>query len=441
MTQGPSFIFFIGKRGERVKLKAKDIVLTAVFLLAAVAALFLILWPEGETPERSLPLTNETETRQPAEPDTVTVDEPEESETEAPETEPPETEPADSEPEETEPEETEAEETEPEEIHIPELSVRTETIRQTAEFEGLETLLRWSAPLRWIADPSSYVQQAPETADGEDAAGPAQEDRFIQVPAKVSYLYYNLITGEEIGFRADEVRYAASLVKVPFIYSLLREIEAFEADPANRDEFGTLIYEGENRKYDLSEEWTYDPLTMEVEGSGKIFEEEEPPTLTWEELIQYAILYSDNVAVDQLRQRFGYASYNSLLWRLGVQGIATGDMNLSPHDCMLILREVYDWFEGGSKYALMMKDCMIHSKYPEMIQCHYPTTTVCHKYGWDIDAYHDMAIVYDEVPYLIVIMTDYDDGDVTARNYFAGLVWETQKIHRKICEENPAERE
>lgn len=256
-----------------------------------------------------------------------------------------------------------------------------------------------------------------------------EAEELVEVPATVTYLYHNLATGDTVCYGADTVRYAASLIKIPYIYSVLREIENFEADPANHGEDGALLYDGERRKYNLSEGWKYDPDTMLVEGSGQIMEEEPGFTLTWRELFEYAILYSDNVAVDQIQQRFGMKSFYELVGRLGLKGTASGFMNLSPHDCMLVLREVYVWFAGGSEYGELLKNAMIHSKYPEMISRHYPNVPVCHKYGWDIDAYHDMAIIYDEDPYLLVIMTDYDDGDEVARNYYQQLVSVTKEIH------------
>jgi hypothetical protein len=40
-----------------------------------------------------------------------------------------------------------------------------------------------------------------------------------------------------------------------------------------------------------------------------------------------------------------------------------------------------------------------------------------------------MAIIYDEHPYLLVIMTDYEDGGATAARFFADVVSMTKVIH------------
>lgn len=254
-------------------------------------------------------------------------------------------------------------------------------------------------------------------------------ENIIVVPAVVTYLYHNLVTGDTVSYGENEIRYAASLIKVPFIYSILREIETFEADPANRNEDGSLRYDGENKKYDLSEEWTYDPDTMYVEGSGEIMEQDPGFKLTWREIFEYSILYSDNIAVEQIRQRFGERSYYELVYAMGMTGTYDGYWDLSVHDCMLILREVYAWFAGGSGYAEMMKNAMINSRHYEIMCKHFPGVTVCHKYGWDIDAFHDMGIIYDEEPYILVIMTDYDEGDETALKYYEDVIALTKQIH------------
>ena len=93
------------------------------------------------------------------------------------------------------------------------------------------------------------------------------------------------------------------------------------------------------------------------------------------------------------------------------------------------LAEIYHYFESGSEYALWMKRLMTESKLGQLIAAHYPEGMVAHKYGWDADAFHDMAIVFDEHPYLIVVMTDYADGGAAAFTYFAEVVNLTKIIH------------
>ena len=253
-------------------------------------------------------------------------------------------------------------------------------------------------------------------------------DRLTEIYPTLSYYYENLITHEVVTYRADDIRYAASLIKVPYLYTVFREIEAFEAGRM-RDENGKILYGPGEEKYNLDEEWVYDPETMYEEGSGEIMEMEAGVKMTIRDLFEYALLYSDNIAFMQIYNRFGYDSFYRAVDELGIRGTPTDFMNLSARDCSIFLKEVYKYFEEGSEYAVWMRSLMSRSKYGNLIADRYPGTLVCHKYGWDVDSYHDMAIVYDTQPYILVVMTDYEDGGAVAAQYYANIVEMTKVLH------------
>ncbi|MBR4205306.1 MAG: serine hydrolase [Clostridia bacterium] len=276
-----------------------------------------------------------------------------------------------------------------------------------------KNLLRYmkkGAPLRWVWK-------------DEDS------DELVQTYPNLAYFYLNLEDGDTVSYHADRKFYAASLVKVPYLYSVLLEIEAFEAGEPERDEDGRIIYQPGEEKYDLDEIWFYDPETMFVEGSGDIQKKDKGFLLTVRQLFEYALLYSDNIAFAQLCDRFGFRSYYSLADQLGIEGVREDFMMLSARDCAKYLAQLYRYFETGSPWAEWMRSLMTESKLGALIASHYPEGTVAHKYGWDQDAFHDMAIVFDEHPYLIVVMTDYADGGAAAFTYFAEVVNLTKIIH------------
>ena len=69
------------------------------------------------------------------------------------------------------------------------------------------------------------------------------------------------------------------------------------------------------------------------------------------------------------------------------------------------------------------------SKHNVMICASFPAGTVPHKYGWDTDSYHDMAIIYDERPYILVFMSDMHDGSDADNAYIKEIVGLTKAIH------------
>ena len=143
------------------------------------------------------------------EPDTISA----EHETETEETSEAETE--------AEPE-TIAEETEPETETEPEDTAEAdETTPETDEnktpTEKLMSLFETGAPLRW-------------------ARAAEESDEFVKVYPELSFAYYDIDSGEEIKYNSDEIRYSASLIKAPYIYSVLCEIEEFEKNKKEFDE-------------------------------------------------------------------------------------------------------------------------------------------------------------------------------------------------------------
>ena len=290
----------------------------------------------------------------------------------------------------------------------PPAPVTESTMKETEPVNVLMRYMQNGAPLRW-----DWISGT---------------DQLIERYPALSYYYEDLVTGDIVSYNPDVITYAASLIKVPYLYSVLLEIEAFEAAHV-RDADGKIVYGPGEEKYDLDEVWVYDPETMYEEGSGEIMEMEAGIRMPVRELFEYAILYSDNIAWMQIYHRFGYESFYRLMAQLGVQGTEVDFMDLTARDCGKIMKDVYRYFAAGSEYALWFQNLMSRSKYGHLIAEHYPGILVCHKYGWDVESYHDMAIVYDEHPYILVIMTDYEDGGATAAQYFSDVVSMTKVIH------------
>jgi len=303
----------------------------------------------------------------------------------------------------------------------------------------LMTLLLREAPMRKVAEPGQ-----------EDL--PKEEKTYVDVYPNLSYYYYDLTTGYTVSYNADRVTYSASLIKAVYIYSLLTEIEKFEynkinfdasgnrlyadngeplfdGDHPNLDEDGNIIYLPGEEKYDLSRVWTYDEESMLVDGSSEIKHMGDGVTLTWRELIEYTLRYSDNIAFKEIRELWGYNLFYNTVGELGLKGSSSGFMQLTAEDCVVFLKALYRYFDTESDYAKMMRENMVISAHTVIIPCCYPTGTVAHKYGWDIDAYHDMAIVFDEHPYVLVIMSDLDSGGEVVDSYLRRLVDLTKRIH------------
>ena len=279
-----------------------------------------------------------------------------------------------------------------------------------------------------------------------------------QQPAQLAFYYQDLGTGYTLSYNSDDIMYSASLIKAPYIYSMLKTVADFEyqkrnfsADGSplfdeegnplfegphpNLDENGNILYAEGEEKFDLNRIWTYDKETMSVEGSGVIRDYESGFQLTYRELAIYALKYSDNVAFAQLRKMFGYAEYYAIARDLGVRGSSYGFMQLSADDCGLFLEAIFNFIEENETYGALIRDAMLESNYPYLIPYNVSPVKAAHKYGWDHDSYHDMAIVYNDHPYILVIMTDLEDGGNNANSYIASVVKAINTIHKNFYAE------
>lgn len=303
---------------------------------------------------------------------------------------------------------------------------------------------RLSELLRLVTDPARPTRA--HLDDDGNANG-------IYTPAEVAFVYTDLETGYTFGYNADSVMYSASLIKAPYVYAVLREIDRFEYNKLNfaadgsplYDENGKPLFEGKHpnlendgkiiylpgeEKYDLSRTWVYNSETMYSYGSGVIQDEEDGFSLTYAELFTYTLKYSDNVAFAELRRTFGYGSHNEMLKELNIAGASAGFMQLSANDCAVYLSEIFKYFNTDSKYAALMKEAMLTSDYPVMIPNAVAPTVCAHKYGWDVASYHDMALVYDERPFSLVIMTDLDRGRVEDYMFIQNIARAVLEMHR-----------
>ena len=152
-------------------------------------------------------------------------------------------------------------------------------------------------------------------------------------------------------------------------------------------------------------------------------------SLTYLGLIEYALKYSDNIALEQLSHVFGYDYYHSIAAELGISSKTQGFMRLSAADCIKFLCEIYNYFEADSKYAAVMKNAMIGSNYGVMIPSAVSPIECAHKYGWDVDAYHDIGVVFHERPFAVVVMTDLDMGSYADYSYIQKIVKTMLKYH------------
>ncbi len=272
----------------------------------------------------------------------------------------------------------------------------------------------------------------------------AREDVFYP---SVSVYYEDLVTGYSFEYAADDLYDAASVVKAPYILSVLQTISAdeksffekvaaeeIEPEMIDTDEDGTpdtikIAYSDPN--YDLSEKVIYTKDEMYKNGSGKIKDMEDGTEFTYLDFIKYALEYSDNVAYQALRTRFGYQTLNTLAWKVKANSVLKAGNLMSAADAGKLFKAIYEFVEEDETYGPIMKESMLKGNHTVIVPYGvYPTKTL-HKYGWDIGAYHDVGIVlHNDKPFIMSVFSDLDNGGTEVNAYLCNIVRMIYKLHK-----------
>lgn len=225
----------------------------------------------------------------------------------------------------------------------------------------------------------------------------ALEDLYTGLNGKSSLYYRDIESGLTIEYLADYDWQSASCIKAPYVKYLLAS--------------------GVDRTEKLK-------MTAKMGGSTHIDSYPLGTEFTVDELLKYAILYSDNTAYYMLNQRYAFDGFVEYAASLGIET----DLRLpkprfgylSARDAGLYFEDIYHFIEEGTAEGQMLYDYLTHTTYqlqiPDAFKGKY---TVAHKYGEQGNmGYHDAAIVYNEHPFILTIFTTLTpETDQTLRTF------------------------
>ena len=255
----------------------------------------------------------------------------------------------------------------------------------------------------------------------------------------IAVSYRDMERGTTYAYHGDTVFFSASLIKAPYVYTLLHQIAQYNeikaANPQNDPKVGKTLTQEIWNKYDLERKITVTKDMIE-KGSGKIKDMEldaQGKEFTVLELIEYAIKFSDNTAFRILRNEFGYDYFWSVSSRLGVKSVFTSFNNMTADEACLYLAAIYDFAKEYPTEGGILINLMKNANHQVLItQAVSNPYAVAHKYGWDADSYHDMALVYGDAPFAVCVMTNFDFAvnDDDLNKYIRSIVSEIEKLHK-----------
>lgn len=162
----------------------------------------------------------------------------------------------------------------------------------------------------------------------------------------------------------------------------------------------------DKKKINLDQKLTYKRYHY-VGGSGVIQHQKVGTKYTINDLVKKAMIYSDNIAFNMLKERVGEKNYVSYMKKLGASYSTPNALrNTSVHDLTIFAQHLYAYSQQ-SKNGKTIINYLQHTIYNDAIPKGIKDSKVSHKVGMIPMYYvsHDYGIVYNQNPYILVVMT------------------------------------
>lgn len=225
---------------------------------------------------------------------------------------------------------------------------------------------------------------------------------------RFAYKYVDIYTGFTVSYNENQHIFTASTIKAPTdIY----------------------IYENaENGSIDLEEKLLYTKKYYNP-GAGYIKLGEENTYYTVRELVKNSAYYSDNVAHTMLMDKFNKDDMLAFWKAKGTNAIFTRPTiwgETSAHDAAIYMNELYNFYEKGSDIAKELMSYFTDNGGQFLIPPQGLTSA--NKSGCAGSVMHDISIVFDENPYIVIALSNL--GCLSAGSYFEDVSNLTYKLHK-----------
>lgn len=239
------------------------------------------------------------------------------------------------------------------------------------------------------------------------------ENLFNENNLNFAFKYKDMYTGFSLSYNSSQDIFAASTIKAPEAIYIYKEAEK---DNINLDEYLTYT------------------SNFYTDGTGILKDTTPNKDYSIHDLVKYSIVNSDNIAHLMLNNRFksnNIYSYWSNLHTTYIYKDNNPWGNINANDATIVMEELYNYYiNPNNKYSNELMNYFINSW--KVITNYDSNLKVASKSGWSGTSLHDMALILDENPYTLVILTnrgyvEYQDFFNQASNLiykFHNLYWQ-----------------
>lgn len=220
----------------------------------------------------------------------------------------------------------------------------------------------------------------------------------------ISFYYENLETGTVVASTPDKVYFSASVIKAPYIASILK------------------------KGIDLSEVVTISDEVCKIPAGTE---------LTVDKLIYYSLVYSDNNSYIELVRKYGKSVFNTYSEELGITSrLKSGNFcDMTAYEAAVYFKDIYKYAsesEDGQYLADNMKKPAYNQQIGRALGKKY---TVVQKYGasYNRSVFHNTAVVYAQSPYVLSIFTDFYPSE-TCTQVFRDIATVIDEINTSVAE-------
>jgi len=216
-----------------------------------------------------------------------------------------------------------------------------------------------------------------------------EEGNVLYREKVVSIYYMDLETGYSFEINSGVHYPVASCVKIPFVIYLYEKLAAGEID-------GDTVLTYEQRHY--------------MGGTGIIQDGEVGDQYTVMELLELSVIRSDNIAYQMLKDLISWDDFAEYCTEKGcTHEIDTRltQEKICTESAGTYARILAEFLESDNPYVETFKSHLAITRIP-MIKSSY---TLYRKYGWTQYAFHDIAYVEAEHPYVLAILTNLEGED------------------------------